>query len=263
MFDHSWLPWDKKAALGENTYRNAFQIIKAQKCNVYFTAENEYIARLHAKLFDIEVEILPIPLSIAPPLRDHDARNIRAGFFGYSKKEKGFHLLPDAIEKCAAARPDLLFTVHVSHHNQEDETVSAEAALGRLPQVQLIRGQLSREEYRAHFARVDIALLPYDPHYFGLRGSGVFTEAVSCGHIIVASKGTWAGENIELGKAEGETFEPYDSQALVRAILAVCDSIAQRKERAYQLASRSAFGDSAAAYVERLLSLGRRVRTLP
>jgi glycosyltransferase involved in cell wall biosynthesis len=253
MFEPSWLPWGGSSALGEKTYENSFQIIEAQRRRVHFTTENENVVRKYAKEFGIRMDILPIPLSVGRAARCQ-ARRIRIGFLGYSKMEKGFHLLPDAIATCLNGPLELDFVVQINHHGSQQMVSEAETALNKLP-IRILRGQLSQEQYRSELAEIDVILLPYDPHNFGLRGSGVFTEAVSCGHLVVASKGTWAGQSIENGEAIGETFEPYDAQALAAAILRVGNDFRARQDEARKVAQAWASRNSAEEYVDKLLAL--------
>jgi glycosyltransferase involved in cell wall biosynthesis len=254
MFDHSWLPWGKNSALGKETYDAAFQIIETLRLPIHFTTENEFIAHAFAQNFHVKAGILPIPLSGLDINRREPGR-IRFGFLGYSKMEKGFHLLPEAIAACIKAPVDVEFVLQINHHGAQEEVRHAEAALNNMPNVRLLRGQLSQEQYRSELAGIDVILLPYDPNSFGMRGSGVLTEAVSSGRVIVASQGTWAGHLIERGEAGGETFASHDAQALATAMLRVCSEFSRRLADAGKAAPVWASRNSIEAYVDNLLAL--------
>jgi len=256
MFEDSWLPWGACATIGEPTYREAFRIMRARCANVYFTVENEFLARKYAEKFGIEVDILPIPLSV-PEAERHRSGTIRIGFLGYAKSERGFHLLPEAIAASTRARGDLEFVVQSNHGNADPRIVRAEAALADHPRIRLLRGQLSRDEYSGVFSTLDVLLLPYDPAHFGMRGSGVFAEAASGGYVVVASKRTWAGHCVERGEAAGETFDPYDAEALATAILSACRDLPRHKAAARARSGAWARRNSPAAYVDKIMSLGR------
>jgi hypothetical protein len=131
------------------------------------------------------------------------------------KCDKGFHLLPRAIEICRAHGLDANFTIQLQHSGWEPATVAAERTLRQIPGVRLVE-MLSHEEYTVETGKIDAMLLPYDPVLFGLRGSGIFTQSVAAGRLVIASAGTFAGASIASGKAEREVFSPQDSTATVK-----------------------------------------------
>lgn len=259
MFSPNWTSWGRNAKIGAGLYRKAFALARPLiGRTLFFTAENEAIARLYHRKFRIDVDILPAPFGDVTPAAPV-AGTPTFGFFGYSKCEKEFHLLPWAIEICRAQDLAANFTIQVQHHGWEPATVAAEAHLRRLPQVRLIEGVLSEEDYIAETARIDAMLLPYDPYLFGLRGSGIFTQSVAAGRPIVASAGTFAATCIARGEVEGEVFSPYDAEALADAITRLSSRLPASHVRAAALAKSFARRHSADAYVEVLLSrLARR-----
>ncbi len=152
MFSPNWTSWGRNAKIGAGLYRKAFALARPLiGRTLFFTAENEAIARLYHRKFRIDVDILPAPFGDVTPAAPV-AGTPTFGFFGYSKCEKGFHLLPWAIEICRAQDLAANFTIQVQHHGWEPATVAAEAHLRRLPQVRLIEGVLSEEDYIAETA---------------------------------------------------------------------------------------------------------------
>ena len=170
-----------KAKLGMKRYRKAFALAQPLIDKApFFTAENEAIADLYRRNFHIDTEILPVPFG---DVRSAVPSFAQAGvsFFRYSKCDKGFHLLPRAIELCRAQGLEADFTIQIQHGAWEATTVAAEADLRRIEGVRLIEGVLDEKDYVAETGRIDAMLLPYDPVLFGLRGSGIFTRSVSAG----------------------------------------------------------------------------------
>ena len=254
MFAPNWTAWGDKAKLGMKHYRKAFALAQPliDKA-LFFTAENEAIADLYRRNFHIDTEILPVPFGdvrSAAPLSPRPT----FGFFGYSKCDKGFHLLPRAIELCRAQGLEADFTIQIQHGAWEATTVAAEADLRRIEGVRLIEGVLDEKDYVAETGRIDAMLLPYDPVLFGLRGLGIFTQSVSAGRPIVASAGTFAGVCVEHGEAEGEVFVPFDPQALAAAIIRLAARLEESHIRAAKLAKSFAQKHSADAYVDVLLA---------
>ena len=260
MLQPSFLPWGAVSAHGEKFYRDAFALAAPLiGRSLFFTAENEAMAVLYREAFGIHGKILspmvkdvPVPLGIEVP---HAAARgmVRLGFFGYSKREKGFHLLPRAIEICRQQRLDVEFTVQIQHGRWEHATVAAERAL-RAQSVCLLEGVLDSETYTKWTSRIDVMLLPYDPITFGVRGSGIFTDSVAAGRPVVASKGTFAGSSIENNQAEGEVFAPHTSEALAAAIGRLVPRLPACKARAAERAQDFARGHSAGAYIDVLLA---------
>jgi glycosyltransferase involved in cell wall biosynthesis len=254
MFAPSWTPWGRNGKLGQSLYRKAFALAGPMiGKTLFFTTENEAIARVYRDQYGIETRILPVPFGDAKPAAPCSGRPA-FGFFGYSKCEKGFHLLPQAIEICRARGLDANFTVQLQHSGWEPATVAAERALRQIPGVRLVEGVLGHEEYTVETGKIDAMLLPYDPVLFGFRGSGIFTQSVAAGRPVVASAGTFAGASIASGKAEGEVFSPQDSATLAAAIMRLCSRLADSHARAAKLAKAFAHTHSAEAYVDVLLA---------
>ena len=257
-FAPNWTPWGRTGKLGKRLYRKAFALAGPMiGKTLFFTTENEAIAGLYHDQYGIETTILPVPFGGAEPAPPCSGRPT-FGFFGYSKCEKGFHLLPQAIEICRAHGLDANFTIQVHHSGWEPATVAAERALRQMPGVRLVEGVLSHEEYTAETGKVDAMLLPYDPVLFGLRGSGIFTQSVAAGRPVIASAGTFAGASIASGKAEGEVFSPQDSAALAAAIMRLRGRLADSHARAAKLAQAFAHKHSAKAYADALLAHAAR-----
>jgi glycosyltransferase involved in cell wall biosynthesis len=258
MFAPNWTPWGRTGKLGQRLYPKAFALARPMVGKtLFFTTENEAIAGLYRDQYGIETSILPVPFGDTEPAAPCSGRPA-VGFFGYSKCEKGFHLLPQAIEICRAHGLDANFTIQLQHSGWEPATVAAERALRQIPGVRLVEGMLSHEEYTVETGKIDAMLLPYDPVLFGLRGSGIFTQSVAAGRPVIASAGTFAGASIASGKAEGEVFSPQDSAALAAAIMRLCGRLADSHARAAKLAKAFARKHSAEAYVDLLLAHAAR-----
>ena len=263
MFAPNWTPWDQTGERGAAYYRQAFDLARELiGKSLFFTTENEALAKLYLQQFGIETTLLPIVLR-APQAQPNPKGTVRFGFFGYSKSEKGFHLLPEAIEICWARNLPVDFTVQVQHSNWERETIEAEQKLRRLSGIELIEGVMSSAEYAQITNAVDVTLLPYDPDRFGLRGSGLYTEAVAAGRPVIAARGIYAATEIESGVAEGEIFAPYTSEALADAIERLLPHLAESQSKAAQAAREFASRHSGAAYVDVILKLANSAGSMP
>jgi glycosyltransferase involved in cell wall biosynthesis len=258
MFPPNWSPSGHPARLGERLYDVAFK--RAAPLigkKLFFTTENEAMANIYRIAFRIEPKILPVPLRVAKLPREKEEK-LRLGFFGYSKSDKGFHLLPETAAVCREKGLDIEFFVQIQHSQWEQATIKAERALRTQSNVHLIEGTLSSEDYIAATNKADVVLLPYDPVLFGLRGSGIFTESVAAGRPIIASDGTFAAESIKKGEAQGEVFAPYTAQACAGAIARLLPRLSECNTRAAARAEAFARSHNGEAYVDVLLGFWGR-----
>lgn len=254
MFPPDWTPWGRIARRGDALYRKAFRLAAPLVGkSLFFTAENEPIAALYRERFGIEAKILPVPFGGTRPALPREGHPT-FGFLGYSKSDKGFHLLPQAIALCRESGIDAEFTIQIRHDGWEAETVAAEQALRRMDSIRIIDGVLDDDGFATEADAIDAMLLPYDPVLFGLRGSGLFTQSVAAGRPVVAAQGTFAAAEIARGGAEGEVFEPYDAPALAAAILRLASRFAEARVRAAIRATDFARRHSADTYVDVLLA---------
>jgi glycosyltransferase involved in cell wall biosynthesis len=258
MFPPSWTPWGDIATHGRQFYEEAFRLAAPLREKIlFFTVENEAMQALMQEDFGIAAKILPVPFDAAPR-KENPGGTLRLGFFGYSKSDKGFHLLPKAIELCQRQGLNAEFIIQVQHSGWEQPVIEADRALRTLKNVRIVEGVLSSADYAAWTSQIDVMLLPYDPIAFGgARGSGIFTESLAAGRPVIASKGTFAGTSIANAQAEGEVFAPYTSEALAAAIVRLIPRLpacnAQAKDRAKTFAREH----NADAYLDVLLEHAR------
>jgi glycosyltransferase involved in cell wall biosynthesis len=255
MLPPSYLPWGSLSTYGEEFYREAFRLAAPLiGRSLFFTVDSEAMRTLYRKDFGLQMDILPIPFNASGPQR-RMAGTIRVGFFGDSRYDKGFQLLPRAIELCQRDGLDAEFIVQIHNSGWTQCTIEAEAALRALKGVRLLEGVLSSEDYAAWTGRTDVTLLPHDPVLFGaMRASGIFTESVAAGRPVVASRGTFAGTSVENNQVEGEVFAPHTSEALAAAIARLMPRLPACKARAAQRAQEFARSHSPGAYIDVLLA---------
>jgi len=251
MLPPSYLPWGPVSTYGEKFYRVAFTLAAPLIGRfLFFTVENEAMRTLYRKDFGVQTRILPLPFGDSGPQRTMEGP-VCVGFFGDSRCDKGFHLLPRAIELCRRDGLDAEFIVQILNSGWDQRTIEAEAALRGLKGVRFIEGVLSIEDCAAWAGRTDVMLLPYDPVTFGAaRGSAIFTESVAAGRPVVASRGTFAGISVENKQAEGEVFAPHTSEALAAAIARLMPRLPACKARAAERAQDFARSHSPGAYID-------------
>jgi hypothetical protein len=160
MLSPSYLPWGVVATHGKKLYRATFKLAAPLiGRSLFFAVENEAMRTLYCKDFGVQARILPDPID-APGLQRTMEGRVRLGFFGDSRCEKGFHLLPAAIELCRRDGLDAEFIVQIQHNGWEQRTIEAERALRALKGVRFLEAVLSSEDFAAWTGRTDVMLLP-------------------------------------------------------------------------------------------------------
>jgi glycosyltransferase involved in cell wall biosynthesis len=261
MFAPPWTSWGAPAVHGVHNYRRTFELAAPLLGrSLFFVTETAALAAYYQSAFGVRADLLPIPLAFdGASYRPRAGVGTTAfGYFGYSKTAKGFHLLPRTVETCRARGLAASFVIHVQHTRWEAAVVAAEAALDRLSDVSLVKGQLNRDDYYSLFDRVDAMLLPYDPEEYGQRGSGILVEAVSRGLPVIAAAGTWAASVVSSGEAAGEVFAPFVAEALAEAVERLIARFDVSRKNAAAAAAKFGAANSAAAYVSAILDIARR-----
>lgn len=260
MFAPEWTPWGGRATYGERYYRQAFALAAPLiGKSLFFAAETAALAEDYAQRFDIHPMVLPLPLA-GPELRSQehapDAMPLLA-YLGYSKTERGFHLLPHAIEQINRTH-NVRFLVQVQHSGWEEDVIAAERRLRSIGNVELVEGELDRAVYTRCLARADVILLPYDARSYCERGSGVLVEAGASGSPIVTSDNTWGANLIKAGEIEGELFASFDAPSLAGAIERLLDRLPSARQNARARAPSFAARHSPENYADTLLNLVQR-----
>ncbi len=258
MFPPSWTPWNGISLHGERLYREAFDLARPLiNQSLFFMTDNNVQHDLFLKTFGIESDWLPIPFAIGTPnVKTPPAPGapIKLGFFGYSKTEKGFHLLPETIDLCRQQKQNVEFVIQIQHGMWERSTIDTEQKLRKMSGIKLLEGVMSSDDYYREMSEVDVLLLPYDPAVYGSRGSAIYTESVAAGRPVVATAMTSIGQSILHGDAEGETFETYTSAGFAAAIQKLSQRFNECKDRAMQRAAGFAQRHSGDSYVDVLLA---------
>jgi len=203
---------------------------------------------------------LPPPLAIEPAGRDPTGP-ITLAFLGESRPSKGFHTLPDLMDRIAGA-PGLSDAVKVVVQNwkpfraQERLHEETLARLARHPFVEILQGVMTPADYRDRLSRTDILLLPYEPETYRLQGSGVLVEGLAQGAVILARAGNAVEDEAPHGVVE--IYESADAFVEVLARLTGSWKTVSARARARAAAFRG--NHSPERYVAALDARARGVR---
>ncbi len=146
---------------------------------------------------------------------------------------KGYDMFADAVVRMRedAARHSIRFVARELVRPGTDRRLLASSEKLRAAGALMLEGTLSDDEYVRHLAAADIIVVPYRRDPFMSRTSAVVSDAMLLGKPIVATKGTWAGRQVnEFGV--GVTFVEDDVESLRSAILRVIRDFPAYRERA-------------------------------
>ncbi|HUY35696.1 MAG TPA: glycosyltransferase [Pirellulales bacterium] len=165
--------------------------------------------------------VAPIPhgFPAAPVARGAGAR-LRLGSLGEARENKGFHLLPYLVRRVMASPEgrDVEFHLHVCFHDQKSPYYrQVRARLARLP-VTMYPDKLDEEQYARLLGQMDVVLLPYTLENYHAHTSGILSEAMAMGKLLVVPKGTWMARQVTTF-GSGVTFNPEDVDDLSRQVL--------------------------------------------
>ncbi|WP_374282446.1 glycosyltransferase [Novosphingobium sp.] len=225
-------------------YRTAlarFQELAPARRPLLFTDSN-ILQDQFGQLTDLPIGLLPIP-HCEPGEPKPARRAVRQGrnavFLGQARRNKGFALLDQAIERTQTLVPAgaLHFRLQAVDPDFPDEEWNRLHqrldALG----AEMIAQTLDEEEYAALLQAADIVLLPYLKAHYDSQTSGVLAEALALGKPVVVPSGTWMAEQVD-GHGNAELFVSGDAASLGDAIAAIANDF-DRYSRAAQVLAQS------------------------
>jgi glycosyltransferase involved in cell wall biosynthesis len=177
---------------------------------IRFYTDTETLIQKHDRLSPIRFSQIPIPFrqeKLAPTLtRDPDSP-IHLLYLGDARPEKGYHHLPAVVAELWAdyLQPGKVkFTIQSNYtpDGSESSTLAAKLLLAEYPEskVKLLEDALDPDRYYQLLASADIVVLPYDPENYQ-RTSGVLTEALAAGKLVVVPAGSWLAEQVDESRA--------------------------------------------------------------
>ncbi len=171
---------------------------------------------------------------------------------GNARREKGFGLLPGAIESYYGQGGRGSFVIQ-SIDSWEEETGKELAKFGA--RVAVLGKALPRKDYFRLLQSSDAVLAAYDPASYRLRTSHILIEALGAGRPVVATKGTWMEDELNKYGAEapGVLVKQYTGEALGRALLEFEKNQSKIQRRALEIAEAVRGAHNAKAFIDALL----------
>lgn len=263
---------EARAPSSRISYRRAFELIRllGLRENYRFFAESRGLQDYFEELAGETMPLLfnPLPKGDASGLKfvsvGGENKRLCLSYLGEARVEKGFHVLPFAIEYLLSL-PDLadkicfFIQTGAGPLNQHGWVLSAQADIERRAaedaRIQTKRF-LSEAEYADAVERTDIMLLPYGPPDYTRRGSGVATETVAASKVMACSRGldladTFEGGGVVLPDNQSELGLAQAFERAIREYPAF-----KAKAESYRKRNDHLFGDDA-HFVRRLIEGGR------
>jgi glycosyltransferase involved in cell wall biosynthesis len=237
-------------------YRFSIRQLVADHPRTWICTDTEEMVKQFASISGVPIHLLPLPLIMDPrEEKRRDASRIEIVYLGHASMLKGFHLLADVIKRTQAGGKALHFTVQSYGDAQLRASVEKELADLASDQVTLLTGTVDADAYSGLLQRADIVLLPYAREFYGWASSGIFSEAVSLGKVIVVTEGTWAGQQLEKYGGGGVTFRSLDAVSVADAIGRAVRTLPQLAARAARAAPAWRRDHCAESFVDQLLAL--------
>ncbi len=213
-------PTNRQAA--ETLFRYGLERWAAHSGDAVLFADTPNLQRYYHDLAGVETRLVPVSIDFDqrhPPMATSEAPSGAPHFLfvGDGRPEKGFDLLPAAIEHFRESGGDGRFTIQC--WGGAHETRAQLEALGDA--VTLVDKPLVGEAYDRFLASGDAVLVPYSPDAYHLRTSHILVEALGCGLPVITTAGTWmADELVRFDADAGVLATRFDATAIAEAMLA-------------------------------------------
>lgn len=250
-------------------YRYAARALRAAQPRSLLCADTRELAVAYQQIIGFPVVELPNPMDVSAllgttaPVTSSDRPVVV--YQGHTSQLRGFHFLPEIIERCQTLQPRPRFVVQVQSreaaiNGQMGPVLEKLNRLAATGDVRLVSGSLSASDYFGLLTEADVVLLPYSPTFYGHGSSGVFTEAASIGKVVVVSANTVParqGKEFQLGVM---TAPNWSAPALANAVAATLRDLPALQGRAQAGAARFRTENCAQTLWDRLFAA---VQTLP
>ena len=179
--------------------------------------------------------VLPIPHTSDSLQTDtKTSEKLIIGYMGDARTNKGFHLLPEALDVVKQNNPNHKLEFHIQaniRNKNEWQASQAGALLNNRTDTRCYSTALNENEYKKLMNLIDIFVLPYTLDYYHSQTSGVFSEARSLGKVTVVTRGSWMADEINQNGG-GILCLPEDPKSIGDSISKAIDNYSSLKKEA-------------------------------
>lgn len=178
----------------KNTLFNLIKVINQNYHSISLNAEVlEYANYLNSLIPNIKVGTEPYLISQEKSLPTKTTNHNKPFTIllpGSNRAEKGYFEIFNIAKELLFELSDINFVVQDMNSKNVYFNKKYRAKLNSLANVKLLPPVLDREELLELYNQTDLILLPYDPHVYHFRGSGIHYEAIEHGIPVIAKKGS-------------------------------------------------------------------------
>ena len=165
----------------------------------------------------------------APAVSGSDAMTI--SYLGGSRREKGAHLIADAVTRCANLNVKFLIQAQAGSHDGFD--IQTLTKLNGLPNVDVREGTLSQVEYYDAMCG-SVALVPYSPCTYRWDDSSVYHEAKLMDVPVLVTEGTWMADEVR-SAGNGLVINEFTAAAVADCIARAQQELATLRANAVRV----------------------------
>ncbi|MEX0808537.1 MAG: hypothetical protein WD044_07395 [Dongiaceae bacterium] len=196
-------------------------------------ATTEGLAKRLSTAMKMRVSELPLPLWY-PASSQTEAECVGAppvvAVVGGLRKEKGAELMPSIVADMEHL--GIPARLSVQGNNPDPESLQPLMELQRAGRLDLLREELSDEEFGQVISKATFILFPYDRKRYLDRSSGAFSYAAALGRPCIVPSDTWMSQQIEAGNAAGLIYSGNTSSDIVCCVAAAISDVARLSELA-------------------------------
>ncbi len=170
---------------------------------------------------------------------------------GNVQKAKGFDVLVEALKETDLNAGHFKIRTFISYLQKELKAWIDD--LPTHPNIEVVEGSLSTEEYSKLLQEADVILLPYRAADFGGRTSGIYADAVILEKPVVITRETWGGTYTEK-YGNGICFSDGNAKEMQQAIQQIIKEYPQKKQAAIEAKKQWLRGNGIHAFSDELLS---------
>ncbi len=174
---------------------------------ILLTSTEDKICRIYSDLAGRDVSIIPVPIVdfVPPPVSERKSGPLRITYLGHGRTGKGTQYLSSIVRRAQADNLNVEFHIQLSILNNLEDV---REGLERFDKgVSIYSGKLSKEKYLNLMMDADIIFLPYKKISYMYSTSGVFTEAMSLGKVVVVPGDTWIERELIKYNGGGKSFQ--------------------------------------------------------
>lgn len=207
--------------------QHAMRVTAQARADVRWTADTAPLAKAYGAILHTEVIVARIPVDLVG-LHEATGRRsrspVRVSYLGEARREKGLHLLADAISAVLEKVSDVEFLIQLQENMPGGEPGIGEQVkkIESLPHERLtiMRGPLHSSAFFGALGGTHVLLLPYEPNAYRLRSSGLAVMALASGAAIVSPRDeSWLSCAIEEERAIDRWFAYDETCTFAEAIL--------------------------------------------